>query len=304
MHACGHDSHIAMLMGAATVLSKMKKNVPGTIIFLFQPAEEGVPDGEEGGASLMVKEGVLDSPMVSAVFGLHIQSTIEAGTIQYKPGAFMASSDWFAITVKGKGSHGSQPWSGIDPIVISAQIIQGLQTIVSRQEDITRSPVVITVGSIEAGNRPNIIPEKAVLTGTIRTLDSNMRKDVQDRVRRTAEDIATSAGATTEISFSAKTLVTSNNPALVKTMLPALQAAAGKNKVIESNWYTYSEDFSFYGQKAPSFFFYIGGMPKGNDPAKAPAHHTAVFYIDESGFNTGVKAFCEIAFNYAVWKDK
>lgn len=304
MHACGHDSHTAMLMGTAAVLSRMKKDIPGTVVFLFQPAEEGAPEGEEAGAPFMVKEGALDNPKAEAVFGLHIQSGIEAGTIQYRPGAFMASSDWFTITVKGKGSHGSQPWASIDPIVVSAQIIQGLQTIVSRQEDITKAPVVISVGSITAGNRANIIPENAVLTGTIRTLDSNARNDVQERLKRTAQNIAASAGASADIRFDGKTLVTFNDPGLVKTVLPALEAAAGKEKVIESNWYTYAEDFSYYGQKAPAFFFYIGGMPRGNDPAKAPAHHTADFYIDESGFDTGIKAFCEIVLNYAAWKRK
>jgi len=299
MHACGHDSHTAMLMGAATVLSKMKKDIQGTVVFLFQPAEEGAPQGEEAGAPLMVKEGVLDDPKVEAVFGLHIMSFIEAGNIAYKSGAFMASSDWFTITVNGKGSHGSQPWLSVDPVVVSAQIINGLQTIVSRQEDITKAPVVISVGSINSGNRPNIIPAQCTLTGTVRTLDRNTRKDVFERMQRTAESIAASAGATATISFDEKTLVTYNDPALVKNTVPALEAAAGKDHVIESNWYTYSEDFSYYGEKTPSFFFYLGGMPKGNDPAKAPAHHTADFYIDESGFDVGVKAFCEIVFNYA-----
>ena len=304
MHACGHDSHTAMLMGAATILSKMKKDVQGTVVFLFQPAEEGAPEGEEAGAPLMVKEGALDNPKVEAVFGLHIMSFIEAGTIAYKPGAFMASSDWFTITVKGKGSHGAMPWLSVDPIVVSAQIIQGLQTIVSRQEDITKAPVVISVGSINAGNRPNIIPAQCVLTGTIRTLDSKVRKDVFERMKRTVESIAAASGATAEINFDEKTLVTYNEPSLVNMMLPSLQAAAGKENVIESNWYTYAEDFSYYQEKAPCFFFYLGGMPKGADPAKAPAHHTAEFYIDESGFDVGVKAFCEIVLNYAMLKKK
>ena len=216
----------------------------------------------------------------------------------------MASADWFTITVKGKGSHGALPWLSVDPIVISAQIIQALQTIVSRQEDITKSPVVITVGSINGGNRFNIIPEQCVLTGTIRTLDNKVKKDVQERMRRTAESIAAGSGATAEINFDEKTLVTYNDPSLVKVVLPVLQAAAGKENVIESNWYTYGEDFSYYQLKAPSFFFYLGGMPKGTDPEKAPAHHTAEFYIDESGFDVGVKVFCEIVLNYAALKKK
>ncbi len=304
MHACGHDSHTAMLMGTATVLSKMKKEVSGTVVFLFQPAEEGAPEGVEAGAPLMVKDGALDNPKVEAVFGLHIISNIEVGKIEYRSAAFMASSDWFTITVNGKGSHGAMPWLSIDPIIVSAQIIQALQTIVSRQEDITQAPVVITVGSINSGNRPNIIPAQAVLTGTIRTLDSKVRKDVFDRMQRTVESIAASAGATATINFDEKTLVTYNDPVLVNTILPALQAAAGKEDVIQSNWVTTSEDFSYYAEKAPAFFFFLGGMPKGNDPAKAPPHHTAEFYIDESGFDAGVKAFCEIVLNYAELKKK
>jgi len=204
--------------------------------------------------------------------------------------------------VKGKGSHGAMPWLSVDPIVVSSQIIQALQTIVSRQEDITKAPVIISVGSINSGNRPNIIPEQSVLTGTIRTLDSKMRKDVLERISRTVESVAASAGATAQINFDEKTLVTYNDSTLVNKTLPALQAAAGKENVVQSNWVTTSEDFSYYAEKAPAFFFFLGGMPKGNDPAKAPAHHTADFYLDESGFDVGVKAFCEIVFNYASLK--
>jgi len=299
MHACGHDSHIAMLLGAATVLSKMQKDIQGTVVFLFQPAEEGAPAGEEAGAPLMVKEGVLQNPKVEAVFGLHIQSNIEAGTIGYKQGAFMASSDWFTITVKGRGSHGSQPWAGIDPIVVSSQIINGIQTIVSRQEDITKAPVVLTVGSIHSGNRSNIIPEEAVLQGTIRTLDAKTRLDVWERLKQMAQSIASASGATATVTIDAKTLVTFNDSSLVTRTVPALQAAAGKEHTKAINWITGAEDFSYYSEKAPCFFFFLGGMPKGNDPAKAPAHHTADFFLDESGFNVGVKAFCEIVLHYA-----
>lgn len=302
MHACGHDSHTAILMGTAEVLTKMKKDVPGTVIFLFQPAEEGTPDGEKGGAEEMVEEGVMDNPKVDVAFGLHIESHIEAGKIEYRSGGFMAACDWFTIKVKGKGSHGASPWSGVDPIVVSAQIINALQTIVSRQEDLTKAPAVITVGTINGGIRKNIIPDECVMTGTIRTLDTAMQRDIQFRMKRTVEMIAASAGATAEISIEKAAPVVYNTPSLVRQMIPSLQAAAGKSNVKEEGWKTGAEDFSYYGLKAPAFFFNIGGMPKGNDPKKAPSHHTTSFYIDESGFDVGVKAFCQLVFDYGSGK--
>ncbi len=298
MHACGHDSHVAILMSVAEILSGIKNDLKGTIKFIFQPAEEGPPEGEEGGAELMVKEGVMDSPGVDVIFGLHIESNIEVGHIEYKPGAFMASSDWFHIVVKGKGSHGSQPWLGVDPIAISAQIIEGLQMIVSRQSELTKAPVVITVGKINSGVRSNIIPEECVMDGTIRTLDSGMQKMVHERMKNTVKNIAEAGGATVEISIDSKTLVTFNTPELVKKMVPSLQAAAGANNVKERDWTTGAEDFSYYGTRAPAFFFYLGGMPKGNDPKKAPPHHTAEFFIDDSGMKAGIKAFCDLVIDY------
>ena len=298
MHACGHDSHVAILMSVAEILAGMKNDLKGTVKFIFQPAEEGPPEGEEGGAPLMVKEGVMDDPKVDAIFGLHIESDIEVGHIEYKPGAFMASSDWFHIVVKGKGSHGSQPWKGIDPVQVSAQIIEGLQTVVSRQAELTKAPVVITVGKIHGGVRNNIIPEECVMDGTIRTLDNDMQQQVHERIKRMATNIAEASGATAEVSIDTKTLVTYNTPDLVKKMLPSLQSAAGTNNVKEREWVTGAEDFSFYGTKAPAFFFYLGGMPKGKDPQTAPPHHTADFYIDDSGMKTGVKAFCHLVIDY------
>lgn len=298
MHACGHDTHVAILMSVAEILSSIKNELKGTVKFIFQPSEEGPPEGEEGGAPLMVKEGVMENPKVDAIFGLHIESDIEVGQIQYKPGAFMASSDWFTIKVKGKGSHGSQPWLGVDPIQISSQIIAGLQTIVSRQSKLTKAPVVITVGKIEGGVRSNIIPEECTMYGTIRTLDGNMQKDVHEKIKLTATKIAEAGGATAEVIINTKTLVTYNDPELVKKTLPSLQSAAGANNVTEREWVTGAEDFSYYGIKAPAFFFYLGGMPKGKDPQNAPPHHTPDFYIDESGMKTGIKAFCEIVVDY------
>lgn len=302
MHACGHDTHVAMLMGTAEVLVGMKKDVPGIVKFIFQPAEEGPPGNEEGGAPLMIKEGAMDNPKVDAIFGIHINSQTEVGKIKYKPGATMASSDWFTIKVKGKQSHGSQPWSGIDPIVVSVQIINGLQTIVSRQENLTKAPVVITVGKIQSGVRANILPEEAMMEGTIRTLDAEMQKDVHERIRQTATKIAESAGATVEVNIETKTLVTFNNEDLVKMMVPSLESAAGKDNVYATEWTTGAEDFSYFGEKAPAFFFFLGGMPKGMDPKKASAHHTPDFVIDDSQLDVGVKAFCNIVFDYARLK--
>jgi amidohydrolase len=302
MHACGHDTHTAMLMSVAEILAGMKSEIKGTIKFIFQPAEEGPPEGEEGGAALMVKEGVMENPKVDVIFGLHIESDIEVGKIEYKPGAFMAAADWFSIKVKGKGSHGSQPWKGVDPIQVSAQIIDALQNIVSRQMDLTQAPVVITVGKIHGGVRQNIIPEECQLDGTIRTLDSDMQKEVHQKIKWTATKIAEASGAIAEVSFDTKTLVTYNTPALVKKMVPSLESAAGAANVKERNWVTGAEDFSYYGTKAPSFFFYLGGMPKGKDPATAPPHHTADFYVDDSGMKTGIKAFCDLVFDYMNMK--
>lgn len=304
MHACGHDSHIAILMATAELLSSMKKDLQGTVKFIFQPAEEGTPGNEEGGAPLMVKEGVMDNPKVDVIFGLHINSSLEIGQIKYKPGPFMASSDWFTIRIKGKQAHGSAPWSSIDPIVIGTQIIAGLQTIVSRQENIVKAPVVITVGKFHSGIRNNIIPEEAILEGTIRTLDSNMQKDVQYRIRKTAMNIAEASGAVAEITIDNKTLVTFNDSSLTALMIPSLEKASGKDKTSTISWTTGAEDFSFFSTRAPSFFFNLGGMPIGGDPEKAPGHHTPDFYIDDSQLDVGVKAFCNLVVDYGYLYSK
>lgn len=298
MHACGHDTHVAILLGTAEVLSKMKSDIAGTVKFIFQPAEEGPPGNEEGGAPLMIKEGVMENPKVDVIFGLHINSQTEIGKVKYKAGAVMASSDWFTVKVHGRSSHGSQPWSGIDPISIGAQIVQGFQNIVSRQSELTKAPVVITVGKITSGVRSNIIPEDLLMEGTVRTLDSKMQEDVHARMKLTAEKIAEASGATADFKIDTKTEVTFNNVDLVKMMVPSIEAAAGKQNVMETEWTTGAEDFSFFGDKAPAFFFFLGGMPIGQDPKTAPAHHTPDFFIDDSKLDVGVKVFCQLVFDY------
>lgn len=295
MHACGHDTHVAMLMGAAEVLSGMRAQLSGNIVFLFQPAEEGPPQGEKGGAPLMVEEGCLDDPKVEEIYGLHIKSNIEAGKILYKSGGCMAAADILNIKVKGKGAHGSRPWQGIDPVAVSAQIINGLQYIVSRQMALTEEACVITIGAIHGGVRQNIVPEEVTMLGTVRTLDTAMQRDIQMRIRRTVENIAEANGASAEVSFAVTAPITFNNPELTARMLPTLEEVAGKGNVSIGKADTGAEDFAFYAQKVPGLFFWLGGMPKGGDPEKAPPHHTPDFYIDESGMLLGVRALCYLA---------
>lgn len=298
MHACGHDTHVAILMGVAEILSKNKSELKGTIKFIFQPAEEGPPKGEEGGAKLMVKEGVLDNPKVDVIFGMHIQSISKLGTISYKSAGMMAASDWFSIKVKGKQSHGAAPWMGIDPIVVSAQIINGLQTIVSRQTELTKEAAVITVGRLQAGVRENIIPEEAFMAGTIRTLDPDMQKKIHEKIILTATKIAESAGATAEVTIENKTPVTYNDVNLTEKVVGSLQKAAGVDNVIRINAVTGAEDFAFFQEKIPGFFFFVGAMPENQDPNTVPAHHTPDFMIDERGMLTGLKAMLDVTMDY------
>ena len=298
MHACGHDTHVAMLMGAAEVLAGMRDKIKGTVVFIFQPAEEGPPAGEEGGAALMVKEGVMDNPKIDAIFGIHINSQTPIGQIKYKSGSIMAASDWFSIKIKGKQTHGAYPWAGVDPIAVATQIYTGLQMIVARQSNLPKAPVVITVGRFNAGIRENIIPEEATMAGTIRTLDAAMQKDVHARIRQTAKSIAESMGATAEVSITTMAPLTYNTPALVEKMVPSLHKAAGKENVVLGEWVTGAEDFSEFATKAPAFYFTVGGMPLNKTPETAAPHHTPDFLIDDSRLDVGVKAFANIVFDY------
>ena len=298
MHACGHDAHTAILMATAKTLKDMQKDVAGAVVFLFQPAEEGSPNNEEGGAPLLIKEGAMDNPKLDVVFGLHMAGSLPAGMLAYKSGAAQASSDLFKIIVHGKGSHGAMPWGSVDPIVVSAQIIEGLQHIVSRQSDLTKAPLVISIGSLHAGVRANIIPETAQMDGTIRSLDPIMRKETHEKIKQTANAIAAASGATVEVDIKTQTLVNYNDPALAKKAAISLSKVAGAENVFESNWTTAAEDFSFYGEKAPTFFFSLGGMEKGKKPSEVGGHHTPDFYLDESGFINGVKAFCNLVFDF------
>jgi amidohydrolase len=296
MHACGHDTHIAILMATAEVLSKHKDKIKGSIKFIFQPAEEGPPPGEEGGAKLMIKEGVLENPKVDAIFGLHINSQTPVGTIKYKTGGVMASVERFVINVRGKQTHGSQPWSGVDPILISAKIIDGLQTIISREADLTNEAAVITVGKITSGTRFNIIPESSEMIGTVRTLDPKMREMIEKRMKDMVEGIAKAYGGEASIIFQNNTSITYNDEELTARILPSLQTVAGEENVIIMKATTGGEDFSFFQEKVPGVYFFLGGMTAEN--TESFPHHTPDFMIDESGLLLGVKAFTQISIDY------
>ena len=296
MHACGHDTHTAILMGVAEVLAKNKDQVAGTVKFIFQPAEEGPPPGEKGGALLMVEEGVLKNPDVNAIFGLHINSATPVGQVRYKTGGIMASAQRFVITVKGKQTHGSQPWSGVDPIYISSKIIDGIQSIISRESNLLKEAAVISVGKIKSGVRFNIIPESAELIGTIRTLDYDMRDHIEKRMHEMIPAIAEAYGGTAEVSISESTDITFNDPELVAQMLPSMKKALGKENVLLTKATTGAEDFSYFSREVPGFYFFLGGMTPGNETPFP--HHTPDFFIDENGLIHGVKVLTQMSLDY------
>jgi len=301
MHACGHDTHVAILMGVAEVLAQ-NKNFPGTVKFIFQPAEEGAPPGEEGGAKLMVKEGVLENPKVDVIFGLHINSGTHVGKITYKPGGMMAASQRFVINVKGKQAHGSAPWQSVDPIVASAQIINGLQTLVSRESQLTKEAAVISVGSIHSGIRFNIIPESLEMIGTIRTLDRDMKEHIRKRMNEMVPAIAQVYRAEATVEIQDGTDITFNNTALTTQILPSLQRVAGKENVIEIDAITGAEDFSYFQKEVPGFFFFLGGTPLSMDEKDAPSHHTPAFFVDDASMKLGVKALTQLTLDYLAKK--
>ena len=297
MHACGHDNHVAILMGVAEVLAGMRSELPGSVKFIFQPAEEGPPAGQEGGAELMLREGAFLDPRPDVVFGLHVWPA-PVGQIAYRAGPFMASADGLRIKVTGKQTHGALPWGGVDPIVVAAQIVLGLQTVASRQLDVTATPSIITIGSIHGGVRGNIIPDEVQMTGTIRTFLPDVRRAIEDRVRRTAHRIAESAGATAEVEIDRGYPVTVNDPALTAKMLPSLERVAGTDGVVVASQVTGAEDFSYFAQEVPGLYFFLGITPLDQDPATAPRNHSPYFFADEAALAVGVRALASLAIDY------
>ncbi|HCT72845.1 MULTISPECIES: M20 family metallopeptidase [Psychrobacter] len=298
MHACGHDTHVAMLMGTAEVLASVQNELHGNIMFVFQPAEEGAPKGEEGGANLMLKQGIFKKYKPDVAFGLHIMSSLNTGQIGYRSGPIMASADTFDITVKGKQTHGSAPWNGVDPIAAASQIVTGINHIVSRQVDITKEPAIISFGKISGGIRDNIIPDSVNMIGTIRNFDMDNRDQIFDNIKTTATHIAMASGAEADVKIIKGYPVTINNPALTAQMLPTLKSVAGADNVFDVPKLTASEDFSFYSQEVPGLFIFLGGTPVGQDPSKAAYNHSPYFYADEASFKVGTKALSQLAIDY------
>ena len=299
MHACGHDAHTAMLMGVADILVKVRGGLKGNVLFLFQPAEEGAPEGEEGGAALMLEQGVFDKYHPQAVFGLHVVSALQVGQIGYRPGPMMAGADGYKILVHGRSTHGARPWEGVDPIVIAAQIVGAMQTVVSRQIDITAHPAIVSVGAIKGGIRDNIIPATVEMIGTVRTFDLVQRDVILADLKRLVENTAVAGGATATFEVGRDGYpVLVNDPALTQRMLPTLKAVAGNAHVVMLPLITASEDFAFFAQKAPAMYIDIGITPLDKDPATAPPNHSPLFYVDEAGLTTGVRVMAQLAVDY------
>jgi len=302
MHACGHDAHMAILMGVAEVLASVREQLPGSVKFIFQPAEEGPPPGEEGGAPLVIKDGALENPKPDAIFGLHVFSGIPAGMIAYRAGPLMASADWLYITVKGKQTHGAWPWAGIDPVVTSAQIVGGLQNIVARQIDVSKEPAVVTVATIHGGARKNIIPDQVEMTGTIRSFDEGMRQDIHARIKHIAESIAQANDASAEVRIDKAVPVTINDAALTEKMLPTLKRIGGEGGSRLNPRVMVGEDFSYFQQQIPGMFYFVGITPRDQDMAKAAPNHSQRFYIDESGLLQGARSLAALAVDFLTQK--
>ena len=297
MHACGHDTHVAILMGVAELLAA-NTDFAGTVKFIFQPAEEGAPEGEEGGADLMIAEGVLENPKVDAIFGLHINSGTHVGKVRYRPQGIMASSQRFVINVKGRQAHGSQPWMSVDPILISAKIVDGLQSIISRNAELTKEAAVISVGSIHSGIRFNIIPEEAQMIGTIRTLDKEMKEVIRNRMKELVPKIAQAYGGEAEVIIQDGAPITYNDPDLTSQMIPSIERVLGTENVEVVNAVTGAEDFSYFQQEIPGFYFFLGGTPKTLPETEAPSHHTPNFFIDDSALIHGVNVLTAMVKDY------
>ena len=300
MHACGHDAHVGILMGVAEALASIRAELPGEILFVFQPAEEGPPDGEQGGAEEMLRQGIFQRFTPQAVFGLHVFSTLNAGQVGWRSGPAMAASDRFNIVVNGRQTHGSRPWGGVDPIVAAADLIGTAQTIVSRRQNISKQPVVVTFGAIKGGIRYNIIPDSVELVGTIRTFDEAMRQAVFADLKNVAENVAAAHGATAvaQVPDTRGNPVTVNDPALTARMVPSLRTAVGEANVMELDLNMGAEDFSYYAREVPGFFFFVGATPRGQDPAKAPSNHSPEFFLDEEALKVGTRAMLQVVLDH------
>jgi amidohydrolase len=298
MHACGHDCHVAILLGVAEVLAGLRATLRGSVKFIFQPAEELPPPGEDGGAKMMIAEGALQNPTPAAIFGLHVTSRLPVGVIGYRPGPTMASADSLKITVTGRQTHGAAPWLGVDPIVTAAQVVLGLQTVVSRQLELTREPAVVTIGTIKGGVRENIIPDSVEMRGTIRSFDEAMREQIHERVALLAESVAIGSRATCQVCITRNYPVTVNDPALTAQMLPTLQHVVGAERVLLVDKVSGSEDFSFFQRLVPGLFFFVGVVPKGTQPADVAPNHSPRFFADEGCLLPGVRALAHLACDF------